>query len=42
MIGKRHFSRTLTAGQRREIGRYEEAWSSGLPGLSRGITLAVL
>jgi hypothetical protein len=29
----------LAAGQRREIGRYEEPWFPGLPGLRIGIII---
>ena len=29
------FSKTLDAGQRRDIGRKEEPWSLGLPGLGK-------
>ena len=37
--GRRRRSRTLAAGQRREIGRYEVERSGGLPGLRRAIIL---
>ena len=38
--GRRSRSRTLTAGQRREMGRYEEDRLRGLSGLGMGIMWA--
>ena len=39
--GNSRRSRTLAAGQRREIGRYEVDISAGLPGLRSGMILEV-
>ena len=41
IAGRISASRTLTAGQRREIGRYEVAWIGSLPGLGIGTMVEV-
>ena len=38
--GRMSRSSTLTAGQRRDMGRYEELLEGGLPGLGRVIMVA--
>ena len=37
MVGRIRVSRTLAAGQRNEIGRYEDPWEVSLPGLGIGM-----
>ena len=37
IVGRIRDSRTLTAGQRSEIGRYEDPWEVSLPGLCIGM-----
>ena len=37
MVGRIRVSRTFTAGQRSEIGRYEDPWEVNLPGLGIGM-----
>jgi hypothetical protein len=39
MLGSTRRSRILAAGQRREIGWYEEPWFPGLPGLRIGMII---
>ena len=37
MVGRIRVSKTIAAGQRSEIGRYEDPWEVSLPGLGIGI-----
>ena len=37
MVGRIRVSRTFAAGQRSEIGRYEDPWEVSLPGLGMGM-----
>ena len=37
MVGRIRVSRTFAAGQRSEIGRYEDTWEVSLPGLGIGM-----
>ena len=37
MVGRISVSRTVAAGQRSEIGRYEDPWEVSLPGLGIGM-----
>ena len=37
MVGRIRVSMTFAAGQRSEIGRYEDPWEASLPGLCIGM-----